>query len=159
MASAVCRRCPVRLTRCCLSGAWFPREDLCGSRRQLWPMQQCCATVPFLRFCGGYFGHNWELSGFRAWLVAYLSWTYRRGRLTQTAMLGLDCRADLSQCPPASSVTRAPIAGAASAGCEARDALVASWRLSSVLLAACRVARWSPSAEGRGEHEFGIRPF
>ena len=31
-----------------------------------------------LAFCGGYFGHNWELFGFRAWLVAYLSWTHAR---------------------------------------------------------------------------------
>ena len=27
-----------------------------------------------LAFCGGYFGHNWELFGFRGWLVAYLTW-------------------------------------------------------------------------------------
>lgn len=42
-----------------------------------------------LAFCGGYFGHNWELFGFRAWLVAYLSWTHARWPDAWTAMPGL----------------------------------------------------------------------
>ena len=42
-----------------------------------------------LAFCGGYFGHNWELFGFRAWLVAYLSWTHARSPDAWTAMPGL----------------------------------------------------------------------
>jgi MFS family permease len=29
-----------------------------------------------LAFCGAYFGHNWELFGFRSWLVAYLAWLH-----------------------------------------------------------------------------------
>jgi MFS family permease len=42
-----------------------------------------------LAFCGGYFGHNWELFGFRAWLVAYLSWTHAVAPDSWTAMPGL----------------------------------------------------------------------
>ena len=42
-----------------------------------------------LAFCGGYFGHNWELFGFRAWLVAYLTWTHARTPDSWTAMPGL----------------------------------------------------------------------
>jgi len=42
-----------------------------------------------LAFCGGYFGHNWELFGFRAWLVAYLTWTHARSPDAWTSMPGL----------------------------------------------------------------------
>ncbi len=42
-----------------------------------------------LAFCGGYFGHNWELFGFRAWLVAYLTWMHARTPDSWTAMPGL----------------------------------------------------------------------
>ncbi len=42
-----------------------------------------------LAFCGGYFGHNWELFGFRAWLVAYLTWSQATRPDAWTAMPGL----------------------------------------------------------------------
>lgn len=42
-----------------------------------------------LAFCGGYFGHNWELFGFRAWLVAYLTWRQASSPDAWTAMPGL----------------------------------------------------------------------
>lgn len=41
-----------------------------------------------LAFCGGYFGHNWELFGFRAWLVAYLAWTHAMSPDALTARPG-----------------------------------------------------------------------
>jgi len=40
-------------------------------------------------FCGAYFGHNWELFGFRAWLVACLAWSHGRSPDTWTAMPGV----------------------------------------------------------------------
>lgn len=42
-----------------------------------------------LAFCGAYFGHNWELFGFRAWLVAYLTWTRAISPDPWTTMPGL----------------------------------------------------------------------
>lgn len=42
-----------------------------------------------LAFCGAYFGHNWELFGFRSWLVAYLTWTHASTPDVWTAMPGL----------------------------------------------------------------------
>ena len=42
-----------------------------------------------LAYCGAYFGHNWELFGFRAWLVAYLSWTHANAPDPWTTMPGL----------------------------------------------------------------------
>ncbi|HRF71792.1 MAG TPA: MFS transporter [Accumulibacter sp.] len=42
-----------------------------------------------LAFCGGYFGHNWELFGFRGWLVAYLTWTHASSAHPWTSMPGL----------------------------------------------------------------------
>ncbi|HMW16693.1 MAG TPA: MFS transporter [Accumulibacter sp.] len=42
-----------------------------------------------LAFCGAYFGHNWELFGFRSWLVAYLSWAHLRQPDPWTSMPGL----------------------------------------------------------------------
>lgn len=42
-----------------------------------------------LAFCGAYFGHNWELFGFRSWLVAYLAWTHVTTPDAWTAMPGL----------------------------------------------------------------------
>ena len=42
-----------------------------------------------LAFCGAYFGHNWELFGFRAWLVACLVWSHGRSPDGWTAMPGV----------------------------------------------------------------------
>jgi MFS family permease len=42
-----------------------------------------------LAYCGAYFGHNWELFGFRSWLVAYLAWTHASAPDAWTAMPGL----------------------------------------------------------------------
>ena len=42
-----------------------------------------------LAFCGAYFGHNWELFGFRAWLVACLVWNHGRLADPWTAMPGV----------------------------------------------------------------------
>lgn len=42
-----------------------------------------------LAFCGAYFGHNWELFGFRSWLVAYLAWTHSATPDAWTALPGL----------------------------------------------------------------------
>ncbi|MEF8753675.1 MAG: MFS transporter [Accumulibacter sp.] len=42
-----------------------------------------------LAFCGAYFGHNWELFGFRAWLVAYLVWSHGRSPDAWTSMPGV----------------------------------------------------------------------
>lgn len=42
-----------------------------------------------LAFCGAYFGHNWELFGFRSWLVAYIAWTHGNAPDAWTAMPGL----------------------------------------------------------------------
>jgi len=42
-----------------------------------------------LAFCGAYFGHNWELFGFRSWLVAYLAWQHGAAPDAWTAMPGL----------------------------------------------------------------------
>jgi len=41
-----------------------------------------------LALCGAYFGHNWELFGFRSWLVAYLTWTHATTPDAWTAMPG-----------------------------------------------------------------------
>lgn len=41
-----------------------------------------------LAFCGGYFGHNWELFGFRGWLVAYLTWTHANAAHAWTSKPG-----------------------------------------------------------------------
>jgi MFS family permease len=59
--------------RCRSGGHW---RSVLGDRR-------------ILAFCGGYFGHNWELFGFRAWLVAYLTWMHARTPDSWTAMPGL----------------------------------------------------------------------
>lgn len=42
-----------------------------------------------LAFCGGYFGHNWELFGFRGWLVAYLTWLHASMPHPWTSLPGL----------------------------------------------------------------------
>lgn len=42
-----------------------------------------------LAFCGGYFGHNWELFGMRAWLVAYLTWSHLQTPSALTGAPGL----------------------------------------------------------------------
>ena len=42
-----------------------------------------------LAFCGAYFGHNWELFGFRSWLVAYLAWMHAATPTSWTSMPGL----------------------------------------------------------------------
>lgn len=42
-----------------------------------------------LAFCGGYFGHNWELFGMRAWLVAYLTWSHLQTPSPLTGAPGL----------------------------------------------------------------------
>ncbi|WP_300450877.1 nitrate/nitrite transporter [Accumulibacter sp.] len=45
-----------------------------ASRDGHWPIVLRDRRI--LAYCGGYFGHNWELFGFRAWLVAYLTWAH-----------------------------------------------------------------------------------
>lgn len=42
-----------------------------------------------LAYCGGYLGHNWELFGFRAWLVSYLGWLHAAEPSALTAMPGV----------------------------------------------------------------------
>jgi len=42
-----------------------------------------------LAYCGGYFGHNWELFGFRAWLVAYVTWVHSTAPHAWTSKPGL----------------------------------------------------------------------
>lgn len=53
-------------------------------------------------FCGAYFGHNWELFGFRAWLVAYLTWTHANTPDPWTTMPGLIAAAATFLAVPAS---------------------------------------------------------
>lgn len=52
-----------------------------------WPMVLRDRRI--LAFCGGYCGHNWELFGFRAWLVAYLTFTHARAPDAWTAAPGV----------------------------------------------------------------------
>lgn len=54
---------------------------------QLW--RRVVRDRRILAFCGAYFGHNWELFGFRSWLVAYLTWSHLRQLDTWTALPGL----------------------------------------------------------------------
>nr|WP_308806211.1 MFS transporter [Azospira sp.] len=42
-----------------------------------------------LAFCGAYCGHNWELFGFRSWLVAYLTWSHLQTPSALTAAPGI----------------------------------------------------------------------
>lgn len=42
-----------------------------------------------LAFCGAYCGHNWELFAFRAWLVAYLTWSHTQTPSPYTAAPGV----------------------------------------------------------------------
>ena len=42
-----------------------------------------------LAFCGAYCGHNWELFGFRSWLVAYLSWSQQHSGNWLTSAPGI----------------------------------------------------------------------
>ena len=42
-----------------------------------------------LAFSGAYFGHNWELFGFRGWLVTFLTWTHATNPDAWTSMPGL----------------------------------------------------------------------
>ncbi len=42
-----------------------------------------------LAFCGAYCGHNWELFGFRSWLVAYLTWSHGQTPSAFTAAPGI----------------------------------------------------------------------
>lgn len=42
-----------------------------------------------LAFCGAYCGHNWELFGFRSWLVAYLAWSHQQTPSPLTAAPGI----------------------------------------------------------------------
>ncbi|MEF8702325.1 MAG: MFS transporter [Candidatus Accumulibacter sp. UW26] len=53
------------------------------------PWRRVLRDRRILAFCGGYFGHNWELFGFRAWLVAYLTWTHARSPEAWTTMPGM----------------------------------------------------------------------
>ncbi len=54
---------------------------------QLW--RRVVRDRRILAFCGAYFGHNWELFGFRSWLVAYLTWSHLRQPDAWTALPGL----------------------------------------------------------------------
>lgn len=54
--------------------------------RVLWTQVLCDRRIR--AFCGAYFGHNWELFGFRSWLVAYLAWTQASQPDAWTAMPG-----------------------------------------------------------------------
>lgn len=58
-----------------------------GDWRSDWRTVLCDRRI--LAFCGGYFGHNWELFGFRAWLVAYLTWMQATTPDPWTTMPGL----------------------------------------------------------------------
>ncbi|HJW04041.1 MAG TPA: MFS transporter [Azospira sp.] len=42
-----------------------------------------------LAFCGAYCGHNWELFGFRSWLVAYLTWSHLQTPSALTSAPGI----------------------------------------------------------------------
>jgi len=42
-----------------------------------------------LAFCGAYCGHNWELFGFRSWLVAYITWAHLQTPSAFTAAPGI----------------------------------------------------------------------
>lgn len=57
-----------------------------GMREHWWNVMR---ERRILAYCGGYFGHNWELFGFRAWLVAYLSWQQAHRPDVWTSMPGL----------------------------------------------------------------------
>jgi MFS family permease len=64
-----------------------PPKALPGTVRSHW--RDILRDRRILAFCGGYFGHNWELFGFRAWLVAYLTWRQASLADAWTAMPGL----------------------------------------------------------------------
>jgi hypothetical protein len=87
-----------------------------------------------LAFCGGYFGHNWELFGFRAWLVAYLSWTHADSPDPWTAMPGLVAALATFLAVPASVLgNEGAHRWGRSAGCRASCLCPARWRSSSLL--------------------------
>lgn len=57
-----------------------------GHRRRWWSVLR---DRRILAYCGGYFGHNWELFGFRAWLVAFLTWVHGTTPHTWTSHPGV----------------------------------------------------------------------
>ena len=83
--AALCAVLSVLLVWCVVPAAAPLRQSRSG--RGHW--RSVLRDRRILAFCGGYFGHNWELFGFRAWLVAYLSWTHARSPDAWTAMPGL----------------------------------------------------------------------
>nr|WP_281193190.1 MFS transporter [Candidatus Accumulibacter aalborgensis] len=87
--AAACAALAVLLVWCAVppGKAPEPASARVGDWRSDW--QSVLRDRRILAFCGGYFGHNWELFGFRAWLVAYLTWTQTTAPDLWTTMPGL----------------------------------------------------------------------
>ncbi|MBL8399355.1 MAG: MFS transporter [Candidatus Accumulibacter sp.] len=66
-----------------------PRPQAAARPTMPKPWRHVVGDRRILAFCGAYFGHNWELFGFRSWLVAYLSWSHLRQPDDWTSMPGL----------------------------------------------------------------------
>jgi MFS family permease len=83
--AAVCAVLAVLLVRFAVAGGEAPPVRHVAHDR--W--RSVLSDRRILSFCGAYFGHNWELFGFRSWLVAYLAWTQASTPDAWTAMPGL----------------------------------------------------------------------
>ena len=83
--AAVCAALAVLLVGFAVAGSECPPQTHVAHDR--WRSVLCDRRI--LAYCGAYFGHNWELFGFRSWLVAYLAWTHATAPDAWTAMPGL----------------------------------------------------------------------
>ena len=97
-AAAVCAALSVALIWLGVAPVRSPGKN--GAPRGRW--RSVLGDRRILAYCGGYFGHNWELFGFRAWLVAYVSWTHARSPDALTALPGLIAAAATFLAVPAS---------------------------------------------------------
>ena len=83
--AALCALLAVLLVRAGIAGSEAPQLSHVAHDR--W--RTVLRDRRVLAFCGAYFGHNWELFGFRSWLVAYLAWVNAATPDAWTAMPGL----------------------------------------------------------------------
>ena len=83
--AALCAALAVLLVRCAIAkGEALPASHVARDR---W--REVLSDRRILAFCGAYFGHNWELFGFRSWLVAYLAWMHAAAPDAWTALPGV----------------------------------------------------------------------
>lgn len=83
--AALCAALAVLLVRCGIARSEAPAAPHVA--RDRW--RSVLSDRRILAFCGAYFGHNWELFGFRSWLVAYLAWMHAAVPDAWTALPGV----------------------------------------------------------------------